>query len=421
MSCPEDRLWREEYRKLLGDDSDHHHAISDEYYRQNGIVPSGVKLPRFFYRNETEEEEDPNATKSDDDMWSESELKDCLQKCRPILLDKIEKQLYRGEELYFQETDGYGNIFRGWMDTLDTTKVPDNLATMDNSNSNKRMPLDYRWFSTQTRPTKTTRSTSSSSNITNSGITTNHHPNTSSWKQSSYSNIATPNTRTGNKIEQPALRRSASLPKNIKATNKEDHTIKVEQKKKKKTSTTSSNYHVRESKSNQEVSRDKSSILKKSVSSSSLKRTNSTGNMSSASNRKSNKRSSTSSSSNTTNQLDDNDTNSKGKKETSSSTESTDSKSRSSTQQETTTATSANNTSPKNQLEFTIPRKKKLTTSVSQQQSSESTNPSILENIPRKIRSPSNPSANHSNSNSNSNQKNKSRKRKSIENASSES
>lgn len=420
MSCPEDRLWREEYRKLLGDDSDDHHAINDDYYRQNGIVPSGVKLPRFFYRNETEmeEEDDPNVTKSDD-MWTESELKDCLQKCRPILLDKIEKQLYRGEELYFQETDGYGNIFRGWMDTLDTTKVPDNLATMDNNNSHKRMPLDYRWFSTQTRPTKTTRSTSSSSNITSSGIATNHHPNTSSWKQSSFSNIATPNTRTGTKVEQPALKRSFSLPKNIKATNKED-TIKVEQKKKKKTSTTSSNHHVREPKSNQDASKDKSSIVKKSVSTSSLKRTNSTGNISSASNRKSLKRLSTTSSNTSNHIIDDNDTTSisKGKKETSTSTESTDSKSRSATQQETSTATNTNNSSPKNQLEFTIPRKKKQTTSLSQQ-SSESTNPSIVENIPRKIRPPSNSTTNHSNNNSN--QKSKTRKRKSIESSSTES
>ena len=46
-------------------------------------------------------------------VFTEAELKTKLVKANTALIE-LQKQLWKGEELYFQETDGHGNLYRGW-------------------------------------------------------------------------------------------------------------------------------------------------------------------------------------------------------------------------------------------------------------------------------------------------------------------
>jgi len=52
-------------------------------------------------------------------VFTASELEMKLVKANEALAD-IQKQLYRGEELYFQETDGHGNLYKGWDAFIDS-------------------------------------------------------------------------------------------------------------------------------------------------------------------------------------------------------------------------------------------------------------------------------------------------------------
>ena len=149
---------------------------------------SPIQQNQVGHREEEEMEEDLNAflpsqynpRKSynidPDTIFTTSDIERLLLRANVALVD-IHKQLHRGEELYFQETDAHGNIFKGW-DTLIDSKaehlgIPmhevggenDGSATMrsqsaqshgSNNNSshhagsstpNKRMHADNRWFS----------------------------------------------------------------------------------------------------------------------------------------------------------------------------------------------------------------------------------------------------------------------------------
>jgi hypothetical protein len=111
-----------------------------------------------------------------DTIFTSSDLERLLVRANGALVD-IQKQLHRGEELYFQETDAHGNIYKGW-DTLIDSKaehlgIPMHEVGGENDGSamlrsqsaqshgssnnsahhvgssapNKRMHADNRWFS----------------------------------------------------------------------------------------------------------------------------------------------------------------------------------------------------------------------------------------------------------------------------------
>jgi len=59
----------------------------------------------------------------------------------------IQRQLHRGEELYFEDTQAHGNIYRGWDAFVDLKDVGTNAGSMNQPGSYRRMPSDHRWFS----------------------------------------------------------------------------------------------------------------------------------------------------------------------------------------------------------------------------------------------------------------------------------
>jgi hypothetical protein len=79
------------------------------------------------------------------------ELEDDLWKTSQALLE-IQRQIVRGEEVYYEETQAYGsNLFRGWETFIDSRDVG---GTSNNTNTTtvqsggpRRVPNDFRWFS----------------------------------------------------------------------------------------------------------------------------------------------------------------------------------------------------------------------------------------------------------------------------------
>ena len=96
-------------------------------------------------------------------VFTTSDLEKKLAQANAALLT-IQKQLVRGEELYYQETDAHGNMYKGWDNFIDTKsehmgipnyeigssndpkekrKMPENV----NNTPIRRMHNDLRWFS----------------------------------------------------------------------------------------------------------------------------------------------------------------------------------------------------------------------------------------------------------------------------------
>jgi hypothetical protein len=122
---------------------------------------SGVMLPRVLCRKlqkqkETSKEGGDETSKDKNDealslmnasaniIFTAEELEERISEAKKAMED-IQKQLCRGEESYYEETNNHGNLYRGWdafIDAKDAASVPQSLGT-----SNRRMPADHRWFS----------------------------------------------------------------------------------------------------------------------------------------------------------------------------------------------------------------------------------------------------------------------------------
>jgi hypothetical protein len=63
---------------------------------------------------------------------------------RDVLVD-IQKQIHRGEEAYYEETNNRGNLFRGWDTFVDSKEIGIVNATSVPQGT-RRIPADYRWF-----------------------------------------------------------------------------------------------------------------------------------------------------------------------------------------------------------------------------------------------------------------------------------
>lgn len=57
---------------------------------------------------------------------------------------EIQKQLYRGEEIYVEDTHAHGNLFRGWDTFIDLRDI---TAPTSQPGATRRVPADNRWFS----------------------------------------------------------------------------------------------------------------------------------------------------------------------------------------------------------------------------------------------------------------------------------
>ena len=83
-------------------------------------------------------------------VFTASELEKRIWKTQVAMFD-IQRQLYRGEEIYYEDTYNHGSIYKGWdafvdMKDIGTTSVSGSGGTQ--ASSIRRVPGDARWFST---------------------------------------------------------------------------------------------------------------------------------------------------------------------------------------------------------------------------------------------------------------------------------
>lgn len=132
--------------------------------RSTAIRPSGEVLP-FVLRKAYNERIDqvsgdesckmklpshPQVDKADQNqVFSVEELEQKMLQASSVMME-IQKQLYRGEEVYFEETQTHGNLFRGWDTFIDLKDVGIHAgagAAPQPGGGARRTPVDNRWFS----------------------------------------------------------------------------------------------------------------------------------------------------------------------------------------------------------------------------------------------------------------------------------
>jgi Histone acetyltransferase subunit NuA4 len=130
--------------------------------RSTTIIPSGAVLPmilRMKYNDlvDTATDDDqkraklpvyPLVDKDDENqVFSVEELEQKMMQASSVMME-IQKQLYRGEEGYVEETHAHGNLFRGWDAFIDLKDVGGHHAGMaPQPGTSRRIPTDNRWFS----------------------------------------------------------------------------------------------------------------------------------------------------------------------------------------------------------------------------------------------------------------------------------
>ena len=138
-------------------------------FNQKYNFPSGVKLP-FILRKKFEQQQalasgatptaaaiaSTNNESSDlavekelqPQVFTAQELENKIWKASAALVE-VQKQIFRGEEAYYEETFGHGNLVRGWEGFLDAKDV--------GTTSNSKPPKDTRWFSGSSSISRTAR------------------------------------------------------------------------------------------------------------------------------------------------------------------------------------------------------------------------------------------------------------------------
>lgn len=80
-------------------------------------------------------------------IFTAEDLEERIKRAK-LAIEDIQKQIHRGEESYYEETSGHGNLYRGWDAFIDAKDVGSGAsATQSVGVSSRRMPLDCRWFS----------------------------------------------------------------------------------------------------------------------------------------------------------------------------------------------------------------------------------------------------------------------------------
>ena len=126
---------------------------------------SGVTLPLFLRKKWNEQQSQPD---DENDFNSKEKAREMLpMHPRPSLLEEnavftadeieqlishssinmieMQKQLYRGEEMYHEETNSHGNLFVRWDAFVDIRDLTGSSSTQ--GTGSRRMPTDNRWFS----------------------------------------------------------------------------------------------------------------------------------------------------------------------------------------------------------------------------------------------------------------------------------
>jgi hypothetical protein len=87
-------------------------------------------------------------------VFTSSELEERIWKTTTTMVD-IQRQLYRGEEIYYEDTYNHGSIYKGWDAFVETPASVSGLggggnggsSSQTSSSSSRRLPADSRWFS----------------------------------------------------------------------------------------------------------------------------------------------------------------------------------------------------------------------------------------------------------------------------------
>jgi len=82
-------------------------------------------------------------------VFTASELEERIWKTTVAMFD-IQRQLHRGEEIYYEGTYNHGSIYKGWdafVDMKDIGPTSSSGLGGNQMNSSRRVPADSRWFS----------------------------------------------------------------------------------------------------------------------------------------------------------------------------------------------------------------------------------------------------------------------------------
>lgn len=80
-------------------------------------------------------------------IFSAQEIERHMQKISKHVLVDIYRQIHRGEESYYEETNGHGNIFRGWDTFVDSRDALGSVgASSVPQGGSRRIAADNRWF-----------------------------------------------------------------------------------------------------------------------------------------------------------------------------------------------------------------------------------------------------------------------------------
>lgn len=77
---------------------------------------------------------------------SSRELESRISSIGKFAIADLHKQIQRGEEAYYDDTYGHGNLFRGWESFVDSKDIGGGGAPSQQLGS-RRIPADCRWFS----------------------------------------------------------------------------------------------------------------------------------------------------------------------------------------------------------------------------------------------------------------------------------
>lgn len=85
-------------------------------------------------------------------VFTAKELEERIWMTTNAMVD-IQRQLYRGEEVYYEDTHNHGNIYRGWDAFVDAKDVGGSNAASSSIGqpTSRRVPADSRWFSSSCR------------------------------------------------------------------------------------------------------------------------------------------------------------------------------------------------------------------------------------------------------------------------------
>jgi hypothetical protein len=159
-------------------------------------------------------------------------LEDLLVKTTVAMVD-IQKQVYRGEETYYEDTHAHGNIFRGWDAYVDSKDLGAIHGTSAPPQTSRRVPGDSRWFSGSCRsvsrsnrpaPLNTMRS-SFSNNNSRPPSSSNTPTNTPTNVASAVSSRSETGTPTSTQSKPTSTEESAA---NDKSTSLQQVEIQVE-------------------------------------------------------------------------------------------------------------------------------------------------------------------------------------------------